>query len=364
MTAHDAAGRRPAEGGSPGIVTGRQARPVVVASANGNQFRNGGPLTCVEQAFALLAGGADPLDAVIAGVNIVELDPGDSSVGYGGLPNADGVVQLDASCMHGPRRRAAGVVALEGVRTPSLVARALLERTNHRMLAGAGAQAFARAIGFPIEDDLNSPRSRGLWLEWKRRMAAIETADPIARMEAGYRVGQQMLVEGLIDVNHYYGTINCSAVNARGEICGVTTTSGLAWKIPGRVGDSPVLGAGLYVDGEVGAAGSTGHGESNLYALSSFLIVEEMRRGAHPKDAGLEALRRVRANTVDPALLDAQGRPAFNVKYYIVNARGEHAGVAMYGGPQVNYAVCTGHGAETRPCEALFDEELTLTAAP
>ncbi len=306
---------------SAAVVTGRQARATVVASANGNEFRNGGSLTCVERAFALLAAGGDPLDAVIAGVNIVELDPGDSSVGYGGLPNADGVVQLDACCMHGPRRRAGGVVALEGVRTPSLVARAVLERTGHRLLAGNGAQAFARAAGFPIEDDLNSPRSRALWIEWKRRVDALGARDPLARMEAGYRVGHQMLVEGLIDVNHYYGTINCSAVNTRGEICGVTTTSGLAWKLPGRVGDSPVPGAGLYVDGEVGAAGSTGHGESNLYNLSSFLIVEEMRRGAHPKDAGLAALRRVRANTVDPALLDAQGRPAFNVKYYVVNAK-------------------------------------------
>ncbi|HVB37716.1 MAG TPA: N(4)-(beta-N-acetylglucosaminyl)-L-asparaginase [Vicinamibacterales bacterium] len=351
-----------AERAAAAVVTGRRARPTVVASANGNEFRNGGPVTCVERAFALLTGGADPLDAVVAGVNIVELDPADSSVGYGGLPNADGVVQLDASCMHGPRRRASGVAALEGVRTPSLVARALLERTGHRLLAGNGAQAFARAMGFPIEADLNSPRSRQLWLEWKRRVEATGETDPLARMDAGYRVGQQMLVEGLIDVNHFYGTINCSAVNARGEIGGVTTTSGLAWKLPGRVGDSPVLGAGLYVDGDVGAAGSTGHGESNLYNLSSFLIVEEMRRGAHPKDAGLEALRRVRANTVDPVLLDDRGRPAFNVKFYVVNARGEHAGVAMYGGPRVNYAVCTEHGAETKPCEALYEEELTLNA--
>lgn len=304
----------------------------------------------------MLAAGADPLEAAIAGVTIVELDPADSSVGYGGLPNADGVVQLDACCMHGPRRRAAGVAALEGVRTAALVARALLERTNHRLLAGAGAQAFARAAGFTIEADLNSDRSRALWQEWKRRVDALAVAGEIERAAAGYRVGQQMLAEGLIDINHYYGTINCNAVSARGEIGGVTTTSGLSWKLPGRVGDSPILGAGLYVDGGVGAAGSTGHGESNQYNLSSFLIVEQMRRGAHPKDAGLEALARIRANTVDPALLDARGLPAFNVNFYAVNARGEYAGVSLYGGPDVNYAVCTEHGAEIRPCEPLLGE--------
>ncbi|HVC18494.1 MAG TPA: isoaspartyl peptidase/L-asparaginase [Vicinamibacterales bacterium] len=350
--------------GEPGGAGGRRARPVVVASANGHRWRNGGPVTCVERAFARLMEGADPLEAVVDGVTIVELDPGDSSVGYGGLPNADGVVQLDACCMHGPRRRGGGVAALEGVRTPSLVARAVLERTGHRLLAGAGAQAFARALGFTIEDDLNSPRSRALWQEWRRRLDALGPLDPLARMEAGYRIGQAMLVEGLIDVNHCYGTINCNAVDARGAVCGVTTTSGLAWKLPGRIGDSPVLGAGLYVDGDVGAAGSTGHGESNLYNLSACLIVEAMRRGAHPKDAGLEALRRIRLNTVDPALLTARGLPAFNVNFYIVNVRGEHAGVSMYGGPDVNYAVCTEQGAETRPCEPLLEEALTLAGAP
>ncbi|HEY7790393.1 MAG TPA: isoaspartyl peptidase/L-asparaginase [Vicinamibacterales bacterium] len=335
-------------------------KPVVIASANGHRFRNGGDATCVERAWQMLASGADPLEAVIAGVNIVELDPGDSSVGYGGLPNADGVVQLDACCMHGPRKRAAGVAALEGVRRPSLVARALLEETNHRLLAGAGAQAFARAAGFAIEPDLNSDRSRALWQEWTRRLDALGVSDPIARTHAGYRIGQQMLAEGLIDINHYYGTINCNAVNARGEVCGVTTTSGLSWKLPGRVGDSPILGAGLYVDGDIGAAGSTGHGESNLYNLSAFLIVEEMRRGAHPKDAGLTALARIRANTVDPALLDARGLPAFNVNFYIVNTRGELAGVSLYRGSNVNYAVCTEHGGEIRPCESLLDDPAPL----
>ena len=141
-------------------------------------------------------------------------------------------------------------------------------------------------MGFKIEDDLNTERSRQLWLEWKRRIDPEHYLDPKKRGDAAMAAGLSMVRDGLIDPEHYYGTINMDGVNAKGEVCGVTTTSGLAWKIPGRVGDSPILGAGLYVDGEVGAAGSTGRGEANLYNLCSYLIVEEMRRGKHPKDAG------------------------------------------------------------------------------
>ena len=194
--------------------------------------------------------------------------------------------------MHGPLRRAGGVACLEGVRTPSLVAKAVMEQTDHHLLVGRGAQEFARNVGFKIEDDLNTETSRRLWLEWKRRTDPQHYLDPKQRAAAAHEARLQMAREGLIDREHLWGTINCDGVNAAGEVCGVTTTSGLAWKIPGRVGDSPILGAGLYVDGEVGAAGSTGRGEANLYNLSSFLIVEAMRRGAHPKDAGMEALRK------------------------------------------------------------------------
>ena len=259
------------------------AKPVVIASGNGHRFKNGGPRTCVEEAFRLLVGGADPLDAVIAGVNIVERDPEDTSVGYGGLPNADGVVQLDACCMHGPKKRAGGVAALEGVRTPSLVAKAVMEQTDHHLLVGPGAQVFARNLGFEIEPDLNTPRSRQLWLEWKRRTDPLHYLDPQKRAAAGFEAGLQMVAEGLIDRDHFYGTINCNGLSPRRELAGVTTTSGLAWKIPGRVGDSPLLGAGLYVDGDVGAAGSTGRGEANVYGLCSFVIVENMRRGMSPQ---------------------------------------------------------------------------------
>lgn len=329
-------------------------RPVVIASGNGNRFRNGGDATCVQEAFRLLTAGVDILDALIAGVNIVERDPEETSVGYGGLPNADGVVQLDACCMHGPKKRAGGVAALEGVRTPSLVAKAVMEQTDHHLLVGAGAQTFARNMGFTIETDLNTPRSRQLWLEWKRRVDPLHYLDPEKRAEAGFQAALQMCAEGLLDRDQFYGTINCNGVSPKGALAGVTTTSGLAWKIPGRVGDAPIPGAGLYVDGDVGAAGSTGRGEANVYGLGSFLIVENMRRGMTPKDAGMEALKRIMTATVERRLLNSRGEPNFNVNFYIVNARGEHAGVALYGGPGAVYGVCTENGAENRPIDPLL----------
>jgi N4-(beta-N-acetylglucosaminyl)-L-asparaginase len=160
-----------------------------------------------------------------------------------------------------------------------------------------------------------------------------------------------MVRDGVLDAEHMFGTINCNGVGPKGEICGVTTTSGLAWKIPGRVGDSPILGAGLYVDGEIGAAGSTGRGEANLFNLSSFLAVERMRQGMSPKDAGMEAVKRIRANTMEPRLLNGRGLPKFNVNFYIVNRKGEFAGVSIY---ESRYALCTEKGPETRSTEALL----------
>ncbi len=339
-------------------VTKSRARPLVISSDNGHQFKNGGSKTCVETAFAMITSGKDVLDALIAGVNIVELDPLDTSVGYGGLPNADGVVQLDSCCMHGPRKRAGGVACLEGVRTPSLVAQKVMDFTDHHLLVGKDAQAFARNFGFTIEADLNTERSRAAWLEWKRRADPLHYLDPTKREAALRRINRDMMAEGWIDPKHFYGTINCNGINAAGDICGVTTTSGLAWKIPGRVGDSPILGAGLYVDGAVGAAGSTGRGEANLYNLCSYQIVEEMRRSRSPKDAGMEALKRIQANTVEKRLLNSRGLPNFDINFYMLNAKGEHAGVTLYGG-NVKYAVCTENGAEHVVCDALLEGRST-----
>ncbi len=339
---------------APAVIVPRGAKPLVISSANGNRFKNGGSRTCIEEAFARLARGEDVLDAILAGVNIVELDPQDDSVGYGGLPNADGVVQLDSSCMHGPRKRAGGVAAIEGVRTPSLVARAVMQNTDHHLIVGKDAQAFARRMGFKIEDDLNTEHSRALWLEWKRRSDPDHGLDPEQRAAAAAKARNDMVAEGLVDADHVYGTINCDALSPKGEIAGATTTSGLAWKIPGRVGDSPILGAGLYVDGDVGAAGSTGRGEANLYNLSSFYVVECMRRGMHPKDAAIEALKRVRAATVEKRLLNPRGLPGFNLQFYALNARGEHAGAAFYAGTSGKYSVCDENGARDVSLEVML----------
>ncbi len=344
---------------APTMMTPKSVRPIVVASGNGHRFKNGGPVTCVEKAFGMITSGSDVLDALIAGVNINELDPEEGGVGYGGTPNAEGVVQLDACCMHGPKKRAGGVAALEGVRTPASVARIVMHETDHHLLVGKGAQDFARNMGFKIEDDLNTERSRQRWLEWKRRIDPDHYLDPDKRVQAGFDVVLRMAAEGLLDPESIWGTINCDGISPKGEICGVTTTSGLAFKIPGRAGDSPILGAGLYVDGDVGAAGSTGRGEANLYNLTSYLIVESMRRGMHPKDAGMEGLKRIKANTIDKRLLNSRGEPRFGINFYIINAKGEHAGVTMYANERSQYAVCTEKGPEMVPLEPLLTGQMT-----
>jgi N4-(beta-N-acetylglucosaminyl)-L-asparaginase len=340
---------------TPTVLARRTIDPVVVSDISGYRFRNGGPENSVERAFRGIIEGEDVLDALMAGVNIPELDPEERGIGFGGLPNAEGVVQLDACCMHGPKKQAGGVAALEGVRTPSLVAKAVMENTDHHLLVGKGAQDFARQLGFTIEDDLSTKRSRELWLEWKRRIDPEHFLDPARRRKVGYDVGRAMVREGKIDGDSFWGTTNCNGISPDGEICGVTTTSGLAWKIPGRVGDSPILGAGLYVDGDVGAAGSTGRGEANLYNLTSFLIVEFMRQGAHPKDAGLEALKRIQANTVEERLLNGEGNPNFDIRFFVIDKKGQYAGVAMYGAREAQYAVCTENGAESFALEGLLE---------
>jgi N4-(beta-N-acetylglucosaminyl)-L-asparaginase len=344
---------------APTVLVRKAVRPVVIASENGNQWKNGGPRTGVEEAFARITRGEDVLDALVAGVNICELDPLEQYVGYGGLPNAEGVVQLDSCCMHGPLKRAGGVAALQGVRTPSLVAKAVADLTDHHLIVGRGAQDFARRMGFTIEDDLNTENSRQKWLEWKRRIDPEHYLDPTKRERAGGAARRGMARDGLLDLLKAYGTINMDGIGPKGELCGVTTTSGLAFKIPGRVGDSPILGAGLYVDGEVGAVGSTQRGEANLYNQTSWLIVDNMRRGMSPKDAGMEALRRVKANTVEKRLLAEGGNPAFHLEFYILNARGESAGVTMYSsfrGQAMKYSICTENGPQTLPTEGLLGE--------
>ena len=370
---------------TPEILRRSRARPMVISDLSGIRYRNGGPESALERAFRGITEGEDVLDALVAGVNIPELDPEETGIGYGGLPNGEGIVQLDASVMHGPRRWAGAVAGIEGVRTPSLVARAVAELTDHHLLAGPGAQLFARQLGFEIEDDLNTPRSRELWLEWKRRVDASRWLNPDARLRGQgvldqsdpdligprrrpggeelqelsrlwYDTGLEMVREGLIPAHSYWGTINCNGVTPDGDLAGVTTTSGLAWKIPGRIGDSPILGAGLYVDNNVGAAGSTGRGEANLFNLSSFLCVEFMRQGMHPRDAGMAVLERIRSNTVEGRLLREDGTPDFDVRFFLVNKAGEYAGVALRGTGETHFGVCDENGLREEPLEGLLGE--------
>lgn len=303
----------------------RKSKPVVIASKNG--------LEATARAMELILGGADALDAVIAGVNLVEDDPNENSVGYGGLPNAEGVVELDASVMHGPTGRGGSVAALQNIKNPSKVARLVMERTDHVLLVGEGALRFARAHGFK-EENLLTESSREAWLRWKETLSNQDDWLPPHDVET------RDISQNMRNFLRHWGTINCNAVDLKGGVSGCTTTSGLAYKIPGRVGDSPILGAGLYVDNAVGAAGSTGRGEANLLACSSVLVVEGMRAGKSPEEACLAACKRIMEQTKMKRLLDEKGRPKFDVTFYAITKRGEFGGASMWSGEQ--FSVNTG----------------------
>lgn len=336
-------------------------KPLVVAAHNGNRLKNEDGETGVEIAYRMITAGDDVLDATIACNNLPENSEEDTSVGYGGLPDANGDVTLDACCMHGPMKRAGGVAYIQGVRAPSHVAKDVMMKTNHHLIAGQGATDFARANGHHIEGDLNSAESFKQYLEWKKRVEEEGDTRTFAELgpdfieEKGFEVAYQMASEGLIDIEHIHGTINCNAINSKGDICGNTTTSGRSFKVPGRVGDSPVLGAGLYLDNDVGAAGSTGLGEMNLYHLCSFLIVEKMREGMHPKDAGMYALGRVRDHSMgNPRYMNDKGEISFNLQFYILDKKSQYAGVAMRGGEGRFYSVCDDNGPRHELMDALY----------
>ncbi len=292
-------------------------KTVVISSGNG--------IRATEKAMELINTGADALDAVIAGVNIIEDDPEDMTVGYGGLPNEDGIVELDASVMHGPSHRCGAVASLQNIKNPSKVAKVVMERTDHVLLVGEGALKFARMHGFK-EENLLTEKAREAWLQWKESLSAEDDYLP------PHSINDKNIGHSLKDVLSTYGTINCVAKDLQGNISGVTTTSGLSYKIPGRVGDSPIIGAGLYVDNEVGGAGSTGRGEANLANCSSVMIVEYMRQGKSPEEACLLACKRIAEHTKEKRLFDDDGRPNFNVSFYALNKRGEYGSAAIWSG--------------------------------
>lgn len=306
-----------------------------ISSANG--------LEATRRAYELMLDGVDTLDAAIAGVTIVEDDPNEMTVGLGGLPNENGVVELDAAVMHGPTHRAGSVASLRNIRNPSKVARLVMRETDHILLVGDGALEFARAYGFP-EENLLTERSRKIWLYWKQTRSTEDDWLPPPDSELDPEVAKFF--------KRPTGTIHCAAMNAAGDISCVTSTSGLFFKIPGRVGDSPIIGAGLYVDNEIGSCGSTGRGEANLANLCSHAAVELMRHGMSPREAGLEVMRRVAKHT-EPRLLDSEGRPSFNLKFYLLGKDGSHAGIAMWA--PAKYSITDASGTRHEACVGLYD---------
>jgi len=343
--------------------------PIIICAANGYNY--------LDRGYAVLTGGGDTLDAVMQVITGPEDDPNDDSVGLGGLPNEDGVVQLDACCMHGPTRMAGAVAAVEEIKNVSLLSKAVMEQTGHVMLVGAGAQKFGFDMGFPREN-LLTDRSRKIWLLWKETMsnqdwwgpglASPKYVLPDASHSELYEERIQKMEElaGKLGIEPDFraaavrrvlqpptGTINCSAINDKGEISGATTTSGLAWKISGRAGDSPIIGAGCYVDQDVGAAGATGNGEENIKVCGAVTIVENMRRGMSPQDAGMDALKRIVRNF--------NGNMAkmqyVDMSFYILRKDGAYAGVCMWSGPPNHlrrFAIHDGNGKRFETAVALF----------
>ena len=310
---------------------------MVISSGNG--------MAAVSRAMELLRGGSDPLEAVVAGVTLVEDDPDDMSVGYGGLPNERGVVELDASVMHGPTHKAGSVAALRNIRNPAQVALAVLKRTDHVMLVGEGALEFARAHGF-TEQNLLTDRARRAWLRWKENLNPrddwLDTDQHIKPGGAG----------GSDDVPFTDGTIHVSAVDARGDLGACTSTSGLSYKLPGRVGDSPIVGAGMFADNAVGSAGATGRGESVIQSAGAFQVVAHMGEGLDPTEACLKVLKWIADHTKRHDLRNARGEPNFNVIMYALRKDGAYGSAAMRKGR--SFVVHDGTRAGTEPCGYLF----------
>jgi N4-(beta-N-acetylglucosaminyl)-L-asparaginase len=330
-------------------------RPIIISSGNG--------IAHLDDGMAILKSGGDTLDAALAVVTKVEDDPNDDSVGYGGLPNEDGVVELDASVMHGPTHRAGAIGSIQKIKNPSLVAKAVMEKTNHIFIVGPGALRFAEDEGF-VPMDLLTERSRIAWLAWKAQttenwrpgLDSPEWKEKLALLlDTPEKQAWREHIEDVV-AHPRTGTINCLAANSKGEVSGTTTTSGLSWKIAGRCGDTPVIGAGLFVDNEVGGAGSTGRGEEDIKIAGGHTVVEMMRRGASPTDACMEALHRVARNYA----AFPERMKLFHILFYALNKHGEYGAGSLWGkhpnGSQVRYAVHDGTKAQLIAATPLFDE--------
>jgi N4-(beta-N-acetylglucosaminyl)-L-asparaginase len=330
-------------------------RPVIISSANG--------LHALDKGMQILRQGGDTLDAVVAAVTVVEDDPKDTSVGYGGLPNEEGEVELDASVMHGPTGRAGSVAGVRKIKNVSRLAKTVMERTNHVMLVGDGARRFGVEEGFQ-EMNLLTDESRLAWLAWKASVSfnwrpGIDSPEWKEHMATLLDTPEKQALQPWIEsvlAHPPTGTIPCMTVNWKGDISATTTTSGLAWKIPGRVGDSPIIGAGCFVDNEVGAAGSTGKGEENIKICGGHTIIEMMRKGVSPGDACMEAMHRVAHNYKN----DKKKLSTFHIFFYALNKDGAHGAASlwanMYDQRPASYAVHDGGEARLERCTPLFQE--------
>ena len=319
-------------------------KPIIISAANGFNY--------IERGFDVIRKGGDTLDAVIEVVRGPEEDPNDDSVGLGGLPNEECVVELDACCMHGPTRRAGAVAGVHNIMNVALLSKTVMEHTGHVMLVGEGAERFAYAHGFP-KTNLLTDLSRKKWLLWKETMSNRDwwgpgLADPNYKLpdeqqsSAEYNEWRLQQMEKLAAqlgiepeerlaairkvLNPPTGTINCSALNEKGEMSSATTTSGLAWKIPGRAGDSPIIGAGCYCDQDIGAAGATGNGEENIKVCGAHTIVENMKHGMSPLEAGMDALKRIARNYNN----DTRKLQYLDMQYYVLRKDGAYAGVTLW----------------------------------
>lgn len=340
--------------------------PCSISSANG--------LRSVSRAIELINDGYDPADAVVQGVRIVEDDPDDDSVGLGGLPNYEGVVELDACVMHGPTHKTGAVASLRNIKNPAMVALLVLRRTDHCLLVGEGALRFARQYGFQ-EENLLTEKARREWLAWRANISrdddylnddeldapAGKTWDRLPHEQpAPGKTSSSDATDATPGIRSrpyrtdVTGTIHCSAVTPKGDVASCTTTSGLNWKIPGRVGDSPIIGAGNYCDNSLGAAGCTGRGEAAIVNLCAFHMVTLLDRGMTPTQAALEVAKKVVDHTKEKRLLAAGGRPNFDLKLYCLRKDGAHGSASLYSG--ASYAVHDSKGPRLLPCAYLFDK--------
>ena len=335
-------------------IGGPPSTPMLISSANG---WNG-----INKGYEIVMQGGDPLDAAIAVGKTQEDDPNDQSVGLGGLPNEDGVVELDSCCMHGPTRRAGSVGAVRNIKNVSLLAQAVMNHTGHVMLVGEGAEKFGYAMGFPKEN-LLTERSRKVWQLWKEYHSSADwwgpgLADPTYKLPSSATQSWYQRIDKLDELAKeigiprddraqaihqaifgQHGTIHCGVLTPKGQMSSMTTTSGLSWKLAGRVGDSPIIGAGNYCDQDVGTAGATGSGEENIRVAGAHSIIDNMRQGMSPQEAGMDVLRRV-AKLYNN---DMQKLNYVSMHYYILRKDGAYAGVSLWSGAAGNPFTFTIH---------------------